>query len=417
MNIKFIEYDLDNGLHVILHKDNSNPLVAVSVLYHVGSKNEKLGLSGFAHFFEHLMFEGSKNIERGGFFKYISSNGGISNAYTTQDETFYYEILPSNKINLALWLESERMSNAVINKKGINTQRNVIKEERKMYLENSPYKTAINEEIPNLLFKKHPYKFPIIGCINELENAKENDYKNFYEKYYTPNNAILSISGDFNLKDVKKYIKLNFDNINKKSSIIKPNIIEDNINKEIFSICKDKNIQIPAVIIAYRIPNKINNDIFSLKIIDRIMSKGKSSRILKNIVNKYQYAVHAGSFLQDLEDYGIYMIYAIPNKDKTLDDLTEIINNEIEILKNKGITSIELEKQINILEREYIIDNDSMIGISSNLSKNYLFYKNTNFINNKLNKYKSLSLDDIKKVANKYLNINNRVRVYNIPLN
>lgn len=415
-HINFIEYDLKNGLHVILHQDNQNPLVAVSVLYHVGSKNESIGLNGFAHFFEHLMFEGSKNIDRGDFFKYVSSNGGICNAYTSYDETFYYEIFPSNQIKLALWLESERMMHAKVDIKGINTQREVVKEEKRMTIDNSPYKYAISNEIPSLLFKKHPYRYPIIGYMKDLDSASEYDYINFYKKYYVPNNAILSIAGDINILKIKKYIEYYFNDIPKGvgNNFIKK-IKEDPINHEIKSIYEDKNIQVPAVMLSYRGPNKINDDSYIFKIIDNILSQGESSIISKNIVNKQQIAAQAGSFFQDLEDYGIFTIYAIINPNIELDDISKSIDFEINNFKKNGINQKELDKQINILEKKFIDNNISMLGIASNLAHYKLYYNDTNLINKILEKYRKINLLDIKRVANKYLNENKRVRLYNIP--
>ncbi len=414
--IKFVEEKLSNGLHVILHQDNTNPLVSVSVLYHVGSKNETLGKSGFAHFFEHLMFEGSKNIKRGEYFKYIASNGGQNNAYTNYDETCYYEILPSDRLPLALWLESERMLHAKVDKESINIQRKVVKEEKKMRIENQPYVTALTEVIPFLLFKKHPYKYPIIGYNKDLDSATENDYKEFYKTYYVPNNAILVVAGDFKMNLTKKLIKEYFSSIPKgKMNFKMKKMIEDPINKEIFYTYKDKNIKVPGVFLSYRVPKITDKDSYVLKIIDHVLSYGESSRIMKNVVNTKQIASYAGSFLDAMEDYGIFIIYGLVNHGTNLNQLTKIIDEEIDLLKEKGITQYELKKQINCFEKKFISDNYSMSGIAANLSHYHLYYKNTTLINTDIEKYYSISIEDIKRVANKYLNKNNRVRLYNVP--
>ncbi len=414
--IKFIEDKLPNGLHVILHQDNTNPLVSVSVLYHVGSKNESPGKSGFAHFFEHLMFEGSKNIKKGEYFKYIASNGGKNNAYTNHDETCYYEVLPSDRLPLALWLESERMLHAKLDRESINRQRKVVKEEKKMQVENQPYITAISEKIPSLLFKKHPYKYPIIGLDQDLDRATENDYRKFYKTYYVPNNAVLVIAGDFDVNEAKILYKKYFSSIPKGKVNFKMKKIEEPpIEKEIHSTYVDKNTKIPGVFLSYRVPKIIDKDSYVLKIIDHILSSGESSRIVKNVVNKKQIASYAGSFLETMEDYGIFIIYGLINPGGTLDHLTQIIDQEIDLLKEKGITQYELEKQINFFEKKFIYDNYSMSGIASNLSYYYLYYHDSNLINNDIDKYKKITTEDIKKVANKYLNKNNRVRLYNVP--
>ncbi|WP_341654589.1 pitrilysin family protein [Blattabacterium cuenoti] len=416
--IKFFEEKLSNGLHVILHQDKKTPLVSISVLYHVGSKNEIPGKSGFAHFFEHLMFEGSKNIKKGEYFKYIAYNGGKNNAYTNHDETCYYEILPSDRLPLALWLESERMLHAKVDEESINIQREVVKEEKKMRVENQPYVKAISEIIPSLLFKKHPYKYPIIGLYQDLDTAKEADYKEFYKTYYVPNNAVLVVSGDFDMNEARILIKKYFSSIPKGTRNFQMKKIEEEpMKKEIFFTYVDKNTKVPGVFLSYRVPKLTDKDSYVLKIIDHVLSSGESSRIIKNIVNTKQVASYAGSSLDTMEDYGIFMIYGLINPGITIDQLTKIIDDEIDLLKEKGITQYELEKQKNCFEKKFISDNYSMSGITASLSHYYLYYHNADLINTDIERYRKITPEDIKKVANKYLNKNNRVRLYNVPDN
>ncbi|WP_238784864.1 M16 family metallopeptidase [Blattabacterium cuenoti] len=416
--IKFFEEKLSNGLHVILHQDKTTPLVSISVLYHVGSKNETPGKSGFAHFFEHLMFEGSKNVKKGEYFKYIAYNGGKNNAYTNHDETCYYEILPSDRLPLALWLESERMLHAKVDEESINIQREVVKEEKKMRVENQPYVKAISEIIPSLLFKKHPYKYPIIGLNQDLDTATDADYKEFYKTYYVPNNAVLVVSGDFDMNEARILIKKYFSSIPKGTRNFKMNKIEEEpMKKEIFFTYIDKNTKVPGVFLSYRVPKLTDKDSYVLKIIDHVLSSGESSRIMKNIVNTKQVASYAGSSLDTMEDYGIFMVYGLINPGITIDQLTKIIDEEIDLLKEKGITQYELEKQKNCFEKKFISDNYSMSGITASLSHYYLYYHNADLINTDIERYRKITPEDIKKVANKYLNKNNRVRLYNVPDN
>ena len=414
--IKFFEEKLSNGLHVILHQDKTHPLVSVSVLYHVGSKNETPGRSGFAHFFEHLMFEGSKNIKKGEYFKHIASNGGKNNAYTNHDETCYYEILPSDRLPLALWLESERMLHAKVDEESINIQREVVKEEKKMRVDNQPYVKAISEIIPSLLFKKHPYRYPVIGFDQDLDSATEADYKEFYKTYYVPNNAVLVVSGDFDISEARKLIKKYFSSIPKGKMDFRMKKIEEKpMKEEIFSTYIDKNTKVPGVFLSYRVPDLTSKDSYVLKIIDHILSSGESSRIMKNIVNTKQIASYAGSFLDPMEDYGIFVIYGLINPGISLDQLTKTIDEEIDLLKEKGITSYELEKKRNYFEKKFISDNYSMSGITANLAHYYLYYHNADLINTDIEKYHKITTEDIKRVANKYLNKNNRVRLYDVP--
>src|SRR5476651_269331 len=203
--IEFTEYDMPNGLHVILHQDHNAPVVAVSVMYHVGSKNEEAGRTGFAHFFEHLLFEGSENIKRGQFFKIVSANGGQNNANTTQDRTFYYEIFPSNDLETGLLLESERMMHPVINEIGVKTQDEVVKEEKRLSFDNRPYGNAIND-VEGDMFFNHPYKNGVIGSMKDLDAAKLDEFKQFFHQFYVPNNAVLTIAGDIDIAKTKTLI-------------------------------------------------------------------------------------------------------------------------------------------------------------------------------------------------------------------
>src|SRR5690606_21139581 len=224
--IEFTEYTLPNGLHVILHQDNSTPNVAVSVLYHVGSKNEVKGRTGFAHFFEHLMFEGTENIERGKYMNMVQSAGGSLNANTSFDRTYYYELLPSNQLALGLWMEAERMVGAKVDEVGVETQRKVVQEEKRMRVDNQPYGTIL-ENTFGLAYTEHPYKITPIGTFEDLNNAKIEEFRDFYKTFYVPNNATLSIAGDININDTKKLIEQYFAKIPKGTQEIpRPNVVE-----------------------------------------------------------------------------------------------------------------------------------------------------------------------------------------------
>jgi len=210
--VAFTEYDLKNGLHVVLHQDKTAPVVAVSVMYHVGSKNETPDRTGFAHFFEHLLFEGSDNIKRGEFMKIVSSNGGQNNANTTQDRTFYYEVFPSNQLETGLWLESERMFHPVINEIGVKTQNEVVKEEKRMRVDNQPYGNFLSSVMLKL-FTKHPYHWVPIGSMEHLDAATLQEFQAFNKRYYTPGNAVLVIAGDIDILKTKTLVESYFTEI------------------------------------------------------------------------------------------------------------------------------------------------------------------------------------------------------------
>ena len=219
--ISFEEYNLDNGLHVILHEDHSTPIVAVTVMYHVGSKNEDPECTGAAHFVEHLMFEGSKNIDRGKFAQYAESAGGRLNANTSYDRTFYFELLPSNQLELGLWLESERLMHATMadGKKGLETQRNVVLEERNQRIDNQPYGTFRSNTM-GMLYEKHPYGHPLIGYQDHIENATKEQLNSFYNEFYVPNNAVLVVAGDIEIEKTKKLIEDYFGPIKKGDEVV-----------------------------------------------------------------------------------------------------------------------------------------------------------------------------------------------------
>ena len=310
--IDFVEYDLDNGLHVILHQDASTPIVAVSVMYHVGSKNEQPDRTGFAHFFEHLLFEGSENIERGEYDSYIEKAGGTLNANTTYDRTYYHQVLPSNQLELGLWLESERLLHAKVENKGIETQREVVKEERRLRVENRPYGTIVQEALKRA-YSVHPYQWPVIGYMEHLNAAVESDYKNFYKQFYVPNNAILSIAGDIDINKAKMWVEKYFGSIPRGTGeIFRPTIVEPALNGEIRDTIYD-NIQLPAVVQTYRIPAQGTEEFYAVSMLSTLLSQGASSRLNKALVDEQQKALFVGSFPFELEDPGVALAFAICN--------------------------------------------------------------------------------------------------------
>lgn len=415
--INFSEYNLDNGLHVILHQDNTAPLVNVGVMYHVGAKDEEPGRSGFAHFFEHLLFEGTDNIKRGQWFKIVSSHGGANNANTTQDRTYYYEVLPSNNLALGLWMESERMLHPVIKQIGVDTQNKVVKEEKRSRIDNAPYgKIVYGGGIDPFLFKKHPYKTPTIGTMKDIDSAKLSEFKEFYKKYYNPNNAVLVVTGDIDKDQTKKWIKEYFANIPKGPAVKRIDIKEDPITKTITEMQYDNNIQIPAKIFAYRTPGMSKRDAYVLNMISNLLTSGKSSRLYKKMVDKDKQALNVLAFLQSKEDYGSYIIGALPLGDTSLDTLAKSMDEEIHKLQTQLITKKEYQKLQNNFENQFVNSNQSQQSIGSSLATFYTLYgEQTDLINKQIDIYKHISREDIKEVANKYLNKNQRLDLDYLP--
>jgi predicted Zn-dependent peptidase len=411
--VDFQEFTLDNGLHVILHQDNSTPIVAVSVMYHVGSKNENPNRTGFAHFFEHLLFEGSENIGRGEYDKYIEKAGGTLNANTSNDRTYYFEILPSNQLELGCWLESERMLHAKVEQKGIETQREVVKEERRQRIDNQPYGSILQESMSRA-FKVHPYKWPVIGSMDHLNAAVESDYVNFYKDFYVPNNAIVSIAGDIDYVEARAYVEKYFGSIPKGGEVYRPTAVEPAMTGEIRDTIYD-NIQLPAVIQTYRIPAQGTPDYYAVSMLGTLLSQGGSSRLQKSIVDEQQKAVAVGNFPLGLEDPGVSIAYGIANMGVDVTDLEEAIDAEIKKAQTELISDDEFQKLKNQVENDFVSANSRVAGIAENLANYKMYFGDTNLINTELDRYLAVTKEDIMNAAIKYYQKDNRVVLHYLP--
>ena len=412
--IKFTEYDLPNGMNVILHQDNSTPIVAVSILYHVGSKNEVPGRTGFAHFFEHLMFEGSANIPRGDFDKITQNAGGYNNANTSQDRTYYFELLPSNQLELGLWLESERLLHLRIDSVGVETQRAVVKEERKQSYDNRPYGSVIEKTMENA-FKVHPYKWTPIGYPEDINKATLKEFLDFHNMYYVPNNATLSIAGDLNIDSTKKLIEKYFGDIPRGTQeIYRPTAVEPEKTAEVRDIVYD-NIQLPAVIISYHMPAQGTPDSYALSMLTTLLSDGQSSRLNKSLVDQQQKALQVMAFPFSLEDPGLFLIFGLTNMGITPEDLEKSIYAEIEKVKTTPVSDAEFQKLRNKVENDFVTGNSTMAGIAENLANYHVYFKDANLINTEIDRYLKVTPADLQRVAQKYLTPENRVVLTYLP--
>ncbi len=463
--IEYVEYDLPNGIHVILHQERSTPIVAVSVLYHVGSKNENPDRTGFAHFFEHLLFEGSENIGRGEYSQLVEKNGGALNANTSQDRTYYYELLPSNQLQLGLWLESERMLHAKVDIKGIETQRSVVKEEKRQRVDNQPYGSFFTEMFKRL-FTNHPYNWAPIGSMEHLDAAQEEDYVNFYKDFYVPSNATLSLAGDFEIEDAKKWIEQYFASMPKGQAI---NLYRDFISlsdeafEKRYGVAKNKfdkvnflqskdpaaqkliaeyaakpttvkrtqkdtsvlksevkdviydNIQLPAIFIGYKLPEQTHPDAYAIEMLNEILSGGSSSRINKAIVEKKQMATFAFAFNYALEDAGIGLMAAIAANGVSLDDIQKEFDIQIELVKNELISEEEFQKVRNKTENDLVNLNATVAGIAENLANNHVYFGSASRTNTMIDGYMKVTREDIQRVARQYYNANGRVILHYLP--
>lgn len=470
--IDYVEYDLDNGIHVILHEDHTTPIVAVTMMYKVGSKNENPDRTGFAHFFEHLMFEGTENIDRHEYDKYVERAGGTLNANTSHDRTFYYELLPSNQLELGLWLESERLLHAKVDNVGIETQREVVKEEKRQRMDNQPYGSFMYE-VFRRAYKEHPYQWIPIGSMEHLDAAQEEDYINFYRTFYVPHNVTLSIAGDIDVAQTKKWIDAYFATIpngeklniyrdkeflefqafvdkyknyvgdqpstgafakdfhgaitteafikkyfakasSKPIEVPRPKIKEGLLTEEIRDTIYD-NIQLPAVMMTYRTPELLHKDKHAVELLTMILADGNSSRLVKNVVDDQQLALGAYSFPFQLEDPGVAINFAVANMGVDPSELEAAIEKEVEKLQNELITDREMEKLRNMIESRFVSSYSTMAGIAEALANYHVYENDTELINTELDKYMAVTKEDIKRVANLYFTKENRVVLYYLP--
>lgn len=414
-NIDFTKYTLDNGLTVILHQDRTTPIVAVSIMYEVGGKDSFEGRTGFAHFFEHLLFEGSENItERGQYAKYVQDAGGALNANTSQDRTFYYEILPSNQLELGLWLESERLLHAKVTQEGVDTQRGVVKEERRERIDNQPYGGAI-DELFNRAFKQHPYKDPNIGYMKDLDSAEEEDYKRFYETFYVPNNAVLSIAGDLDIEQTKQLVQKYFGSIPRGEEPPRVTVVEPALTAEIRDTVYDDKAPLEAILMGYRTPERNHPDYYAISLMNQVLTSGQSSRLNRILVDEKDMSLGVGSFPSFTQDPGLAIAFATVKPGNDIQKVEMVINDAIAEMQNELISEREFQKLKNNVEVDAISGYGSVAGIAESLANYEMYQGDANLINTETERYNAVTREDIRRVAREYYRPENRVVIYWLP--
>ena len=414
-NIKFEEFTLDNGLDVILHQDNTTPIVTVAVLYHVGSKNEPEGRQGFAHFFEHLMFEGSPNYNRGDYFKIIQAAGGTLNANTSNDRTLYFQTLPSNELELGLYMESERMLHARIDSTGIATQKEVVKEEKRTSYDNQPYGSIVANML-KATYGGTNYEWSPIGSFEDIDAATAQDFKDFYETFYVPNNATLSIAGDINIKEAKALVAKYFAEVKKgtmeipRPTIVAPDLGEEPVREVVFD-----NVQLPAVFQGYRMPPQGTDDYYAIQMLTTLLSGGQSSRFQKNIVDEKQMALAVQAVPLALEDGGVFITVALPNQGIEIDALEAEIDAQIEMVKSELVSEREFQKLRNQTENSFISGYGSTQAIAQSLANYKVYFGDANLINTEIKRYQKVTREDLQNAAKKYFTTSNKVVFTYLP--
>ncbi len=401
--ITFTEYDLPNGLHVILHENHAAPVVSSYVLYHVGSKNERPDRTGFAHFFEHLMFEGSENIPRGTIDKLVSGAGGNLNASTGFDKTDYFLNLPSNQLKLALWIESERMMHNRIDETGVETQRKVVKEERSMRYDNQPY-GSLFEKLVGFALKDTPYAWTPIGSVQYIDQAKIEEFREFWKTYYVPNNATLAIAGDIHIEETKKLVADYFSAIPKGAEPPRPTIALEQIapiGPQKLVVKEDKT-PLNASLHVWHACSERDPDSYALDMLANILASGRSSRLYRRLVDKEQVALNAEAFPELFELTGVVGVFATGNAGVPLEKLDALMTEEVEKVKAEGVTEDEFAKAMNQKEAEIANSNGAMLARAKNLANAHVFEGGTGEVNKQLDHYLAVKREDLQRVAKKY---------------
>lgn len=411
--IIFEKETLPNGLDVIYNVDKTAPIVATVMHYKVGSKDETRNKTGYAHFFEHLMFEATENIPRAYIDKYIQEASGTLNAHTSFDETVYFFQLPANEIKLALWIESERMRKLRVDSIGVETQRGVVLEELKMRYMNQPYGTFLQKACENL-FAGSNYGWSVIGLAEDIEKATIDDFKNFYDNFYQPNNATLVISGDIDIDSTKLWVRQYFGRYEaqeiKRDSFVLPEMT--NSYRETII---DEKAQIPAIFICFRAPNLLNEDYYALSLLSEILSSGNSSRLYQRLVDKEQLAASVSIIPLILQHSGALIFIAFASPGKSIEKIEKVFYDELEKIIKDGVTEKELIKAKNIVESDFVFDKKSVLGKAKTLAQYNSYFNDPNLINTELDKYLKVSQEDIIKVANKYLKTDKKVTLIYLP--
>lgn len=410
--INYKEYKLKNGLTVVMHQDKSTPIVAVNVFYHVGSKNESTGRTGFAHLFEHMMFQGSKNYSSD-YLSAIDDMGGNVNGTTNEDRTYYYEVVPSNFLERTLYLEADRMGGLLdaMTQEKLDNQRDVVKNERRLRVDNQPYGT-MSERIGDIMYPEgHPYHWSVIGSMTDLSAASLDDVKSFFRTYYVPNNAVLVLSGDFEEKQAKNWIEQYFGPIAKGGDLTRPNVPQPKLNGEVRKVYED-SVPLPRVSMVWQGVSAYSPDEAALDTLASILSSGRSSRLQSSLLYGKELVQQVFASDGTNEIGGLFQISALAKPGKTLEEIEKEINVEIERIKTEPPTADEMSRALNARESRFIYGLQSVLGKGGQLS-NYAGYLNKpdNFQAD-LDRYRKVTPADVQRVAKQYLTANRLVMSY-----
>src|SRR5678816_63953 len=412
--VDFKETTLKNGLRVITVEDHSAPVVAVSITYNVGSRNERQGRTGFAHLFEHMMFKGSENVGSGEHFLLVFNNGGNMNGTTNEDRTNYFEVLPANQLDLALFLESDRMKSLAITKENLDNQRNAVQEERRLGIDNQPYGKS-GEVQQELIYDNFAYKHTTIGSMEDLNAASVEDVAAFFKMYYAPNNAVLVLVGDFKTADALAEIRTNFESIPRQPDPPAVDMTEPAQKAERRASVDDVLARAPRVDLAYKAVAGNTSDFYALQVLSAVLQSGQSSRLYQNLVKDKEMVSNVGGFMDEKRGVGALYTNATLRPGAKTEDIEAAIYAEIERLKTEQIADWELQKAKNTTRRNLINGLASSISRAITIGQYTVYYNDPNLINERLNKVAAVTKEDVQRVAKQYLVDTNRTVVITMP--
>ncbi|MDT4969306.1 MAG: zinc protease [Acidobacteriota bacterium] len=414
VQVGFKETKLKNGLRVITVEDHSAPVIAISITYNVGSRNERQGRTGFAHLFEHMMFKGSENVGTGEHFYLIFNNGGNMNGTTNEDRTNYFEALPANQLDLALYLEADRMRSLVISKDNLDNQRNAVQEERRQGVDNQPYGKS-GEVQQELIYDNFAYKHTTIGSMEDLNAAGVEDVAAFFKMYYAPNNAVLTLVGDFNTSEALKKIKQSFEAIPQQPTPPPVDMTEPEQKAERRASVDDGLARAPQIDIAFKAVPGNTPDFYALQVLSASLQNGQSSRLYQTLVKDKQLVTSVGGFMDEKRGTGALYISATLKQGGKPADVEAAIYAEIAKLQKEGIADWELQKAKNTTRRNFINGLQSSLSRAISIGQYTVYYNDPNLINTRLDKVTAVTKADVQRVADKYLTAANRTVVTTMP--
>lgn len=420
--VEYRRYDLKNGLRVLLTQDASSPVVAVLLMYDVGSRNEPVGKTGFAHLFEHMMFQGSANVPREMHFKFVESNGGVLNGFTSQDCTAYFEILPSAKLPLGLWLEADRMRSLQVNQSNLDNQRAVVKEERRMGVDNQPYARA-REYFREIAYDNFANQHSVIGSMEDLDNATLEDVQAFFRTYYAPNNAVLVVSGDFDEERALHWIRELYEDIPSQPTPPAPDVSEPDIEIEKRERFEDPLANVPALTIAWKIPARGSPENNALQIAADALFVGRASRLYQRLIKRQPLAVSISGWAESRRGPGLFQIFVLHKPDAGAEEIEKVIYEEIDRLAEAGLTSGELERvRTQILAQRWSGSHytglESPLGRALGLAQATLFDGDPEEVNRGLHRLLSIESEQVQTAVKRYLTTErNRTVMQVLPKN